>query len=106
MKNKEIKDLLGRSLKVGDKVIVGKDWARDCDWLVYGIVRDIKYCPVKTIATIEYLNIGRWNYGEDTKVRITQNSRIWEKYFTYEIPRSHNNLFIVEFANNVNGTNL
>lgn len=95
MKKQEIKDLLGRTLKVGDKVIVGKDWARDCDWLVYGVVKDIKYCPVKTIATIEYLNIGRWNYGGDTKVNTNKESRIWEKYFTYEIPRSHNNLFIV-----------
>lgn len=97
MKKQEIKDLLGRTLKVGDKVIVGKDWARDCDWLVYGVVKDIKYCPVKTIATIEYLNIGRWNYGVDTNVntKVKQNTRYFDKYFVYEIPRSHNNLFIV-----------
>lgn len=93
--NNEILDLLGRPIKVGDKVIVGKDWARDCDWLVYGVVRDIKYCPVKTIATIEYLNKGLWKYGKDTSVKLSDKSYAWERYFVYEIPRSHNNIFIV-----------
>lgn len=35
-------DLFGKQVKVGDKVVVGKDWARDCDYLVVGIVKQIK----------------------------------------------------------------
>ena len=33
-------DLYNREVRIGDRVVVGKDWARDCDYLVTGIVKN------------------------------------------------------------------
>lgn len=85
----EIKDFYGRTLNIGDKVVLGKDWARDCDFLVIGIVEDIKYYPIKTIAKIKVTNIGRCNYGLDTAMKGK------DRYISYVIPRLHNNILII-----------
>ena len=86
----DIKDIKGQILKVGDKVIMGCDWARGCDWLKIGIVEKIDYKPVKTMATIKIIKTGGWNYGKDNKP-----SR-FESTMKYEIPRIHDNLYIIE----------
>lgn len=85
----EIKDIKGQILKVGDKVILSDDWASGCDYLVIGVVEKIEYKPVKTIATIKIIKNGRWNYGKDDK------SSKYESTMKYEIPRVHDNLYIV-----------
>lgn len=86
----DIKDIKGQILKVGDKVIMGGDWARGCVWLKIGIVEKIDYKPVKTIATINIIKNGLWNYGKDDK------PYNFEKIVRYEIPRIHDNLYIIE----------
>lgn len=87
---KDIKDIKGQILKVGDKVILSDDWARGCDYLIIGVVEKIEYKLVKTIATIKIIKNGRWNYGKDDKP-----SR-FESTMKYEIPRIHDNLYIIE----------
>jgi len=84
-------DLYNREVKIGDKVVVGKDWARDCDYLVTGIVKDITTTKSGDTAIIEIDHNGRWNYGKDTS-KINK----YEKTIIYKnIGRSHNNILIL-----------
>lgn len=84
-------DLYNREVKIGDKVVIGKDWARDCDYLVTGIVKNIKNTKLGDIAIIEIDHNGRWNYGEDTS-KINDD----ERQFVYKnIGRTHNNILIL-----------
>ena len=84
-------DLYNREVRIGDRVVVGKDWARDCDYLVTGIVKNIKTTNSGDIATIEIDHNGRWNYGKDTS-KISK----YERQFAYKnIGREHNNILIL-----------
>lgn len=85
-------DLFGKQVKVGDKVVVGKDWARDCDYLVVGIVKQIKETKAGTYAIIEKTHSGEWRYGKDTT-----HKSLYNKQFVYKnVGREHNNLLIIQ----------
>lgn len=85
-------DLLNREIKVGQHVVVGKDWARDCDYLIYGLVSAIFETEKNTRVVIDVFNGGRWNYGKDTS-----NISKYERQITYNTAnRKHNNIFIVK----------
>lgn len=84
-------DLYNKEVKVGDKVVLSKDWSKGCDYLVVGIVKSINTTSSGDTAIIECTNNGRWNYEKDT----TKVSK-WEKQIVYKnIGRLHNNLLII-----------
>ena len=84
-------DLNNKEVKVGDKVVIGKDWARDCDYLIVGTVKSINKTLAGDTAIIECTNNGRCNYGKNTT-----NISKWEKQIVYKnIGRLHNNLLII-----------
>lgn len=89
MERQEIIDFNGKILKVGDKVIMGDDWAKGCDWLKEGTVINIDYKPIKTIATIEITREGLWGYNKNKKAPSYRNT------IKYEVPRTHDNIYII-----------
>lgn len=88
--NKEIKDICGNVVKVGDLVAVSEAWATSSSFLKIGRVEEIKYTPNKTKAVINLIRTGQWNYGKSGK------DPRYPKKFVYEIPRVHDNIIIVK----------
>lgn len=87
----ELLDLYNRKVKEGDRVVVGKDWARDCDYLVTGIVKNIKTTKSGDIAIIEIEHNGRWNYGKDS----SQINKYGNTFIYKNIGRKHNDILIL-----------
>jgi len=85
-------DLFGREVKVGNKVVVGKDFNSDCDYLVVGVVKVIKNTKAGSQAVIETTHSGLWKYGKDT----THHGLYGKQFIYQDIGRSHNNLLIIE----------
>lgn len=84
-------DLKNRIIKEGNTVVLGKDWAKDCDFLVIGIVKEIQEKPTFTQAIIEITHNGHWNYGKDTI-----NTSKFMKTIIYKTQgREHNNILIL-----------
>lgn len=86
--DKEILDLNGKPIKVGDKVVIGRDLASGCDYLLTGIVKKLlqKNNSIKAIITIDHS--GLWSYNKNTKIEKND-----EVYTTAN--RTHNNILII-----------